>query len=110
MSNYGRGSGAPGVGVGGGLNLCGACSFSDAVCACHKFCGGRMKAHAIAVGPQSFGGFSQAQAGVVAAFCTGALCGMANTSPGGGGAGSAMGYPTSNKGGGGGPGLVMIWF
>ncbi len=110
MDNYGRGSGAPGNGLGGSLNLCGQCSFSDAVCACHKFCSGRMYAYAISIGPPTFGGFQAPQAGVVAAFCTGSLCGNNNTSPGGGGAGSAMGYPTSNKGGTGGPGLVMIWY
>jgi hypothetical protein len=110
MDNYGRSSGNPGGGAGGGLNLCGSCHHSDATCACHKFCGGRMYAYAISIGPQTFGGFNQSQAGVVGAFCTSSLCGMNNPSPGGGGAGSAMGYPTSNKGGGGGPGLVMIWY
>lgn len=110
MDNYGRSSGNPGGGVGGQLNLCGSCHNSDATCACHKFCGGRMYAYAISIGPPTFGGFNQSQAGTASAFCTQSLCGMNNPSPGGGGAGSAMGYPTSNKGGGGGPGLVMIWF
>ena len=30
--------------------------------------------------------------------------------PGGGGAGTGQSYPGSNKGGHGGPGLVMIWY
>jgi hypothetical protein len=110
MSNYARGTGAPGSGAGGGLNLAGACAFSDLQCSCQKWSGGNMKPHAYAVGPQSFGGFSVAQAGFASGGGCQTLCGMNNPSPGGGGAGTGMGYPNSNKGGTGGPGLVMIWF
>jgi hypothetical protein len=61
------------------------------------------------IGGASFGGFNSTQAGATATLCSG-VCGLGNTSPGGGGAGSGMNYPQSTKGGHGGPGLVMIWF
>lgn len=109
MSNYGGSGGAPGVGAGSDLNICGQRGMPDAFCACQKY-DYRQKAMTTGVGPQSFGGFLVPQAGNTSGFCTNPLCGMNNASPGGGGAGSAVGYPTSQKGGNGGPGLVMIWY
>ena len=57
--------------------------------------------------PATFGGYLTAATGV-AFFCNG-TCGLPNCSPGGGGAFTGAAYPSSMKGGAGGPGLVMIW-
>ena len=110
IENYGKSAGGSGSGAGGGFNLVGQCAASDANCSCHKYCGsGRARAFQMGIGGASFGGFNSTQAGATATLCSG-VCGLGNTSPGGGGAGSGMNYPQSTKGGHGGPGLVMIWF
>jgi len=109
VENYAKSAGGSGSGAGGGFNLVGQCSQSDGNCACHKYCDGRHRAYQFAIGGASFGGFNATQAGNTQSLCTG-NCGLGNPSPGGGGAGTGMSYPTSNKGGHGGPGLVMVWF
>jgi len=109
VTNYGKSAGGSGQGLGGQFNLIGQCTQSDGNCSCHKYCDGRHRAYQFAIGGASFGGFNTTQTGPALTLCT-SSCGMGNTSPGGGGAGTGMSYPSSNKGGHGGPGLVMVWF
>lgn len=107
FGTYSGEGGCYGCGVGGQLNLCGQREHTDTHCSCHRYCDGRQKAFLVGGGPQAFGGYVSAATGVTM-FC-GSTCGMPNCSPGGGGAHSGVSYPTTAKGGAGGPGLVMIW-
>jgi hypothetical protein len=109
QENYGVPSGV-GSGAGGIVNWNPGTMGSDINCSCHKYCDGRQRAYLNGVGMPGMGGNFTTVVGTAASMCTSANCGMNNPSPGGGGGTSGMSYPTSNKGGAGGPGLVMIWY
>lgn len=108
-TNYGRSSNV-GQGAGGIVNWCGTCLGADISCSCHKYCDGRERAYLNGVGLPSMGGSMTTGVGSTAAMCTSSNCGMNNPHPGGGGGTAGMSYPSSNKGGAGGPGLVMVWY
>lgn len=106
---YSGGGGCFGCGVGGQFNINGQREHSDLQCSCHRYCGARDRAYALGAAPFTFGGYTAWLIGGNQNFCSDGSCGSPNCSPGGGGSHSGASYPTSHKGGAGGPGLVMIW-
>ena len=107
--------GSPGTGAGGQFNLSGQREHSDTQCSCHRYCDGRAHAFALGAAPFTFGGYmtfaspGNGTYSQAAYYCQNGGCGLPNCSPGGGGSHGGHSYPGNNKGGSGGPGLVMIW-